>query len=316
MFCGKVLITGGSGFIGSHIAEKLSQFGYSIIIVDNLYTGLINNISHLKNIKFYNISIEKDELKNVFEIEKPDYCIHLAAQVSVDDSCHNPKYDAQINIAGSINVIELCKKYHIKKFIAASTAAVYGNPLHTPVAESHQTEPLSPYGLSKLTMEKYIKMIGVPYIIFRFSNVFGSRQKSTAQCGVISIFSKAMQYLEPVKIYGDGEQIRDFVYVDDIANIFVKSISSDICNETLNFSTNKGITINQLFNIMSKIYDYKKEPLYLPQKEGDIKLSILSNEKVKKLFLLSEDDFTPFVTALLKLKEYNLHTALLQNKKQ
>ncbi len=279
----KVLITGGAGFIGSHIVEKLLENNYDVIIIDNLSSGSIENIPNSDTLKFYQLNIEKDDLELVFQKEAPDYVIHLAAQTSVNFSISHPYYDANMNVMASIKLLELCKKYNIKKFITASSAAIYGNPKYLPIDENHPTEPMSQYGLSKLTMEKYIKLSGIPYIIFRFSNAYGPRQKSSKESGVVAIFNNAMKNNEPINIYGDGEQIRDFIYVEDIANICIKAINSNVENEIINFSTNKGVSLNQLFKVMKSLYNYTLNANYLPERIGDIKNSILSNDKAYNL---------------------------------
>lgn len=279
----KVLITGGAGFIGSHIVEKLLENSYNVIIIDNLSSGSIENIPNSDTLKFYQLNIEKDDLELVFQKEAPDYVIHLAAQTSVNFSISHPYYDANMNVMASIKLLELCKKYNIRKFITASSAAIYGNPKYLPIDENHPTEPMSQYGLSKLTMEKYIKLSGIPYIIFRFSNAYGPRQKSSKESGVVAIFNNAMKNNEPINIYGDGEQIRDFIYVEDIANICIKAINSNVENEIINFSTNKGVSLNQLFKVMKSLYNYTLNANYLPERIGDIKNSILSNDKAYNL---------------------------------
>lgn len=279
----KVLITGGAGFIGSHIVEKLLENNYNVIIIDNLSSGSIENIPNSDTLKFYQLNIEKDDLELVFQKETPDYVIHLAAQTSVNFSISHPYYDANMNVMASIKLLELCKKYNIRKFITASSAAIYGNPKYLPIDENHPTEPMSQYGLSKLTMEKYIKLSGIPYIIFRFSNAYGPRQKSSKESGVVAIFNNAMKNNEPINIYGDGEQIRNFIYVEDIANICIKAINSNVENEIINFSTNKGVSLNQLFKVMKSLYNYTLNANYLPERIGDIKNSILSNDKAYNL---------------------------------
>ena len=279
----KVLITGGAGFIGSHIVEKLLENNYNVIIIDNLSSGSIENIPNSDTLKFYQLNIDNEDLELVFQKETPDYVIHLAAQTSVNFSISHPYHDANMNVMASIKLLELCKKYNIKKFITASSAAIYGNPKYLPIDENHPTEPMSQYGLSKLTMEKYIKLSGIPYIIFRFSNAYGPRQKSSKESGVVAIFNNAMKNNEPINIYGDGEQIRDFIYVEDIANICIKAINSNVENEIINFSTNKGVSLNQLFKVMKSLYNYTLNANYLPERIGDIKNSILSNDKAYNL---------------------------------
>lgn len=272
-----ILITGGAGFIGSHIADELITQGFNVSIIDNLSTGKIENIND-KAI-FYKADIVIDDLNNIFEKEKPSIVIHLAAQVSVSNANKNPAYDAKENIIGTLNILEYCKKYNTDKMIAASSAAVYGEQ-EVPIKEDVILQPMSNYGLSKLTMEKYIQLSGVPYIICRFSNVYGERQNAFGEAGVVSIFSDAMLNNKDVFIDGDGEQSRDFVYVKDIANLIYKLCSSDIKNEILNVSTNTSCTINELFKTMANVYGYKKEPIYREARIGDIKESILSNSKV------------------------------------
>lgn len=300
----KILLTGGLGFIGSHICRLLSKKGYKFVVIDKCKSDTKKDILNLSGIKFYKKDILNEDIEEIFKIEKPDIVIHLAAQVGVCASEKYPYYDASINILGSIKLLELCKKYNIKKIIAASTAAVYGNSKYLPIDEKHPLEPFSHYGLSKLTMEKYIRLSKVPYIIFRFSNVFGPEQKIDGETGVIAIFSHAMENNENVFINGTGEQIRDFIYVEDIANIFLKAIESDIQNEIVNFSCNKGITINSLFEKMKEIYGFKHEPVYKPAKKEEIKSSILSNEKAFKLFEI-KDDLTKLEDGILKLKMFN-----------
>ncbi len=298
----KVLITGGAGFIGSHIVDKLLENNYSVVVLDNLSSGTKANLQSSSDLKFYCINIEKDDLDKIFEIEKPDYVVHLAAQTSVNYSISNPYIDADMNILSTIKLLEICKKHSIKKFIAASSAAVYGNPKYLPIDEQHPAEPMSPYGLSKLTMEKYIQFSDIPYVIFRFSNAYGPRQRSSKESGVVAIFDNAMKEERQINIYGDGTQIRDFIYVEDIADICVKTLKFDIKNEVINFSTNKGVTLNELLEEMSKIYRYGLKANYLPERAGDIKDSILSNKKALAIF--NGIDFTKLSDGLKKLKEH------------
>ena len=300
----KVLITGGAGFIGSHIADKLICNGYEVIIVDDFSSGKMSNLVENSNIQIFNESILSGNLDKIFEKTKPEYCIHLAAQTSVNYSISMPFEDAELNILASVKLLEICKKYNIKKFIAASSAAVYGIPQYLPIDEEHQTEPISQYGLSKLSMEKYIKLSGVPYLIFRFSNAYGPRQSSSKESGVIAIFDRAMKNNEKINIYCDRSQIRDFIYVEDIAQICVRAIKTNVSNEVINFSTNNGVTLNKLFKVMSTLYTYSKSVNYCHKRDGDIKDSILSNKKALEIF--GDIKYTPLLEGLKRLKEYSL----------
>ncbi len=279
-----ILITGGLGFIGSHVVDCFVENGHNVWVIDNessLNSGYRNNKAiYIKE------DIRSDKLEEIFRDIHFDACIHLAAQASVTSSVKDPINDASVNILGSINIIQLCKKYNCGKMLVASSAAVYGNPKYLPVDEEHPTEILSPYGLSKLTMEKYIQLSGVPYIICRFSNVYGERQNAFGEAGVVSIFSDAMQNNKDVFIDGDGEQSRDFVYVKDVANIIYKLCSSDIKNEILNVSTNTSCTINELFKTMAKVYGYEKEPIHRESRIGDIKNSTLDNTHLMQVIQL------------------------------
>ena len=298
----KIIISGGAGFIGSHVVELLLKSNNQVVVMDNLKSGKLSNLPNDSRITFYKVDILKDNLEYIFEKEKPDYCIHLAAQTSVNNSEIDPMYDAQMNIISSINLLNLCKKYKIKKFITASSAAVYGIPEDLPISENQSTKPISFYGISKLTMEKYIQHFQIPYVIFRFSNVYGPRQSSSKESGVIAIFHNAMLNNKQIEIFGDGNQIRDFIFVKDVANAINKALNSNISNITCNFSSNTGITINQLFTLMKEMYNYKYNPIYLPPRAGDIKNSILDNSKATTNF--TDLKFTDIKEGLKNLLEY------------
>ncbi|WIH87003.1 NAD-dependent epimerase/dehydratase family protein [Brachyspira pilosicoli] len=292
-----ILITGGAGFIGSHIADILIQNNYKVIIADNLSTGKKDNINN-KAI-FYNIDIKNyNDLENIFNNNKIEYIIHLAAQVSVPNSIRNPINDANENIIATLNIIELSKKYNIKKIIASSSAAVYGIPKKLPIDELHTTIPISYYGLSKLTMEKYLILSNLNYIICRFSNVYGPRQTPHGEAGVVSIFIDNAINNKDLNIFGDGKQTRDFIYVEDIAKIFLFFIEKNISNEILNISTNNSININELANTIINISKSNIKINYLEKRDGDIDDSILDN---KKLLNLININFTTIDEGLKKL---------------
>ncbi len=292
-----ILITGGAGFIGSHIADILIQNNYKVIIADNLSTGKKENIN--TKASFYNIDIKNyNDLEAVFQNNKIEYIIHLSAQVSVPNSIRNPINDANENIIATLNIIELSKKYNIKKIIVSSSAAVYGIPKELPIDEMHSTIPISYYGLSKLTMEKYLILSDINYIICRFSNVYGPRQTPHGEAGVVSIFMDNAINNKDLNIFGDGNQTRDFIYVEDIAKIFLFFIEKNISNEILNISTNNSISINKLANIIINISKSNIKINYLDKRDGDIDNSILNNTKLLNLININ---FTTIDEGLRKL---------------
>lgn len=277
----KILVTGGAGFIGSHVVEKLLEKGYKVAVLDNLSTGKKDNIKGCE-VEFYYCDItDVLHLFQVVETFQPDYIIHLAAQVSVSDSVKNITHDSMVNIQGSVNVIEAAKKYNVKRIVFSSTAAVYGNPEYLPIDTDHKTEPTSPYGLAKYTVEKYLQLAyelyGLDYTILRYSNVYGPRQDSKGEGGVVAIFANKLSNQERPVIYGDGNQTRDFVYVEDVAEANVLSIKNNR-NGIYNVSTCERISINDLLKSMFNFNNNGIEPIYKEERQGDIKHSVLNNK--------------------------------------
>lgn len=299
----KVLITGGAGFIGSHVADIFLLNNYAVTAVDNLVTGNTDNIKG-KNINFFNTDIRnKEKLEEIFKDQRPDYVLHLAAQVSVSSSVEDVLYDAEENIIALINILELCKKYNTEKIVFSSTAAVYGIPEEVPSKESNKTAPLSPYGLSKLTGEEYIKMysklFGINYVILRYANVYGPRQSAHGEAGVVSIFNDKIKINSDIFIEGDGLQTRDFVYVKDVARANYICASENVKNETFNVSTNTDISILELFNTMKKYSGYIKEAVHKEARKGDIRNSRLDNSRLR-----NSTSWKPEYTLDEGLKEY------------
>lgn len=277
----KVLVTGGAGFIGSNIVDKLIQLENEVVIIDNLSTGNMENVN--SKAVFYNEDIcNKAGIKAIFEKERPQYVIHMAAQIDVQISIKNPSKDAMINIVGSINLLECCRDYDVKKIIYASSAAVYGNPDYIPVDINHKIDPISFYGISKHVPTYYIKvfseLFGIKYTVLRFSNAYGIRQDPKGEGGVISIFVDKFLKGERPSIFGDGEHTRDFIYVDDIVNAIIKALSSGD-NEILNVSINDIITLTGLVEIFQRVSGKKLAPIYCEERKGDIKHSRLDNKE-------------------------------------
>ena len=274
-----ILVTGGAGFIGSHIVDKLIDKGYTVIIADNLSAGNMHNVN--PEAKFCKIDIRDPNLERIFQENTIDYVFHEAAQASVNKSIEDPYNDMTVNIMGSLNLFQLCKKYAVKKTIIASTAAVYGNPIYLPVDEKHSTEMLSFYGLSKFTMENYLKLLDIDYLIFRYSNVYGPRQDANGEAGVISVFIDKILKKEPLEIHGTGKQTRDFIYVEDIAAANILGLETAIKNEVINVSTNTHSNIIELINILQNISRLEITTSFTKPREGDIEHSTLDNSKAR-----------------------------------
>lgn len=281
----KVLVTGGAGFIGSHIVKLLLNKGYEVVVVDNLTTGQFENISSF-NVPFYKTDIVSSELKDIFSKEKPNYVIHHAAQVDVTKSINLPTYDAETNIIGTINLLSCCCQYDVDKIIYASSCAVYGYTGDSPITEDFPIQPISFYGISKSVPEMYIRQFhdfyGLKYTIFRYANVYGPRQTSKGEGGVISIFTtKALKREQPI-IYGNGEQTRDFIYVEDIAKANALALDKGD-NEIFNIGTNQKTSINELYNKVNVLRPFAHSAKYSSPREGDILHSRLSYVKAKKI---------------------------------
>ena len=221
------LVTGGAGFIGSHLVDKLIQKGYRVVVIDNLSTGSRKNL-HTKAV-FYKVDIQSFKVAGIFKKEKPHILFHFAAQIDIRKSVKDPVKDAKINNLGSLNLFENCVKYGTKKVIFASTGGtIYGEADVVPTPESYPLKPISPYGVAKLTIENYLHYYhvvhGIPYVALRFANVYVPRQNSSGEAGVVAIFINRLLSGKTPVIYGDGKHTRDFVFIDDVAEAICKSL--------------------------------------------------------------------------------------------
>jgi len=279
----KVLVTGGAGFIASHIVDRLISEGHEVVIVDDLSTGSGDNLN--PKATFYKMDIRSPELASIFEDEKPDYVSHHAAQVLVARSLREPMHDCWVNIEGSINIICLSQKYGVKKIIYASTGgALYGEPKYLPVDEGHPVDPLAPYGASKHTVEHYLHMYGVnhglKYTVLRYPNVYGPGQNPHGEAGVIAIFTQKMLDEEVPVIFGDGTATRDYVHIDDIVDANMLALDRGdmvVCN----LGSNRGTSVNEIFDILKKEFDFGLEPLRGPARVGEVYKIYLTNDKAK-----------------------------------
>ena len=281
-----ILVTGGAGFIGSHLVRHLLAKGEKVTALDNLSTGLAENLP--PEAEFIEMDILDERLKKVVAAGAFDAIVHLAAQTMVDISVKDPLFDARENLLGTVHVLEAARAANVKRIVFASTAAAYGDVKEDdlPVREAQPTEPMSFYGLSKLSVEKYLAMYhqlyGLEYVVLRFANVYGERQGDGGEGGVISIFAKAMAEGRDITIYGDGEQTRDFVYAGDIAEGIVAALQTEEVNAAYNLSTQTETSLRELVSLLSEICGREIVPKYGPEREGDIYKSMLSNSRARR----------------------------------
>lgn len=280
----KVLVTGGAGFIGSHVVDLLVGMDYQVVVVDNLVTGKKENVN--PKAVFRELDICGPELEDVFNEERPEVVFHLAAQATVPRSVDDPLYDAKVNIAGTLNVLELMHQYGSRKIIYSSSAAIYGNPVELPVAESHPLAPISPYGLSKYVAEEYImlynRMYGLDYTVLRYANVYGPRQTLEGEAGVVTVFVNRIRDGEPVIVNGDGRHTRDFIYVMDVAAANITALQAGR-EAVVNISTGIEVSLNQLVDTLETAVGKKVFVIHGPERPGDIVNSCLDPAKAEEL---------------------------------
>lgn len=282
----KVLITGGAGFIGSHLVRLLQAKGEGVAVADNFSTGLRENLPD--GTAVYECDVTSPELANVFEAVRPDAVVHLAGQTTVHVSMADPELDATQNVIGSVHVLEQARHCGVKRVIFASTAASYGDVAedHLPIDEFEPLAPLSFYGLSKVTVERYLdlyhKAYGLDYVVLRFANVYGERQGDGGEGGVISIFTKRVASDEPITIYGDGKQTRDFVYAGDIARGIDAALRTHHANRAYNLSTQTETSLKELVAVLAKVSGKRIVPRYEDARTGDIYKSLLANGRARR----------------------------------
>ena len=289
----KILVTGGAGFIGSHVVDTFIANGHEVVVVDDLSTGRRSNLNPAAT--FYKIDIRSEELKAVFEKERPQVVDHHAAQMDVRRSVDDPLFDADVNVLGSIKLIELAREYGVERFIYISTGgAVYGEPEYLPCDESHPINPICPYGASKHTVEHYLYMYkelyDLDYVVLRYPNVYGPRQDPHGEAGVVAIFTGLMLNGEQVVINGDGDQERDFVYVADCARANLLALTSDSKNTIFNLGEGKGTTVNQVYQELKQITNYSLSAVHGPAKVGETRRIFLEAKKAA-----SELDWQPTI---------------------
>jgi len=280
----KILVTGGAGFIGSNVVDALVKDGHEVTVLDNLSTGKEENIN--PEVKFYNIDLSDIEsLEFVFREFKPDVVNHHAAQIDVRKSVEDPAFDAEINIIGSINLFELSINYGVRRIIFSSTGgALYGEPEKLPASEDTPIEPLSPYGVAKYCAENYLnyfkRLYGIERVILRYANVYGPRQDPLGEAGVVAIFAGKILKGEKPVIYGDGNQARDYVFVEDVVQANILALSGK--EGTYNIGTGKETSVNDLIEVFSKVLGHEIKPEYVSPQKGEVHRISLDGEKAKR----------------------------------
>jgi UDP-glucose 4-epimerase len=280
----KVLVTGGAGFIASHVSDRFLELGHAVSIVDNLSTGKRRNIPAAA--AFHEIDIRNPSLDDVFAQEKPEVVCHHAAQTDVRKSVSDPIYDTEVNLLGTLNILECCRRHGVRKVIyAGSGGAMYGEAVYMPADEEHPVNPVSPYGVSKHTVEHYLYTYlvnhGLGFTVLRYPNVYGPRQDPHGEAGVVAIF--AMQMLEgrTPTIFGDGTKTRDYCFVGDIVRgneLALEKGDGAVCN------LGRGIEVSdfEVFTAVRDAVGVAVEPLYAPERPGEVQHIALDASRAQR----------------------------------
>jgi UDP-glucose 4-epimerase len=279
----KVLVTGGAGFIGSHVADRLVEAGAEVVVLDDLSSGRRESVN--PRARLHEADIGAAGIRELCERERFDCIDHHAAQMNVRRSVDDPVFDARVNILGSLNLLQAAVATGVKKFVFASTGgAIYGEQLSFPADETHQTYPMSPYGVAKLAVEKYLavyaEIYGLAYTALRYANVYGPRQDPHGEAGVVAIFSQRLLAQEPAIINGDGEQTRDFIYVDDVVRANVLAVTTDL-RGTYNVGTGIETSVNALYAYVAKHSGAAGAARHGPPKAGEQRRSVLDSRKLQ-----------------------------------
>src|SRR5947207_8711194 len=284
----KILVTGGAGFIGSHIVDQCIAAGHQVAVVDNLWEeGGGKNTNLNPQARFFRVDItDEDSLNKIFDSVQPEVVCHQAAQHSVAVSTKNPKLDARVNVLGLLNILTNCSRVGTRKIVFASSGATYGTPVRLPIDEDVPQRPESPYGITKMVTEYYLRYWqeahDLTYTALRYGNVYGPRQDPNGEAGVIAILAKRFLNREPVRIDWDGEQQKDYVYVGDVARAnFIALKSGD--NDIFCIGTGKGTSVNEIYKTLEEIIGYTPEIVKAPKRAGDIHLAYFDCGKAARI---------------------------------
>ena len=281
----RILVTGGAGFIGSHVVDAYIDAGHHVAVVDNLSSGFRDFVN--PNATFYEVDIRSDDLAGVFEKEKPEIVSHLAAQIDVRKSVEEPAFDADINIIGSLNVLECSRKHGVSKVLFSSTGgAIYGEPDTLPVSEEYVPRPICHYGAAKYSVEHYIflyrHLYGLEYTILRFPNVYGPRQNPHGEAGVCSILIGLMLDGRAPTLFGFGKPLRDYVYVGDIARACLLALDKG-AGETLNLGSGAGTSVREVFDTLQGILEFPHDPILKELRPGEVHQIYITGDRVREV---------------------------------
>jgi UDP-glucose 4-epimerase len=285
----RALVTGGAGFIGSHLVDRLVDAGHDVIVLDNFSTGRTKNLSRSlrrQNLQPVRADIRKIPRSLVKRLRRVDTVCHLAAVTSVQQSVRDPVFTTEVNLIGTLNVLQAAKALKAERVAFASSAAVYGRPRTFPIAEDAIVSPISPYGASKAASELYLRSFvenhGIEAVSLRYFNVYGPRQTASQYAGVISIFAKRALNQQPLQIFGDGSQTRDFIFVSDVVDATMASLEMTPENRTFNIASGNETTVLELARVVQRITGSPKGLEFLPPRTGDIPRSVADTARAKK----------------------------------
>ena len=280
-------MTGGAGFIGSHLVQRLISDGWHVTVVDDFSSSPMND-REASDVHLHKLDIADPALAEVFSEHQPEIVFHLAAQVSVSRSMREPELDIHTNVNGGINLLQQCVRFGVKRVVLFSTGgALYGEPEYLPCDESHPIRPLSIYGASKHALELYTHIIaeanGIDYTILRPGNVYGPGQNPHGEAGVVAIFGMKMLTGEEVTIYGDGEQERDYAYIDDVVTAAITAIRPDApAAGVYNIGSGAPTSVNDIFSLLAEETGYGRQPMHAPERSGDVRRIYLDTSRAQR----------------------------------